>query len=101
MDKSQAEKLLQESREKIDIIDNEILTLISERTALAKKIINSKVILGMEIQDKKREEHIHMKTRKIAREFQIDEDMLSQIMKILTDINKKEQEQLLRRKENG
>ena len=52
----------------------------------------------MEIQDKKREEHIHMKTRKIAREFQIDEDMLSQIMKILTDINKKEQEQLLRRK---
>lgn len=98
MDKSQAEKLLQESREKIDIIDTEILTLISERTALAKKIINAKVILGMEIQDKKREEHIHMKTRKIAREFQIDEDMLSQIMKILTDINKKEQEQLLRRK---
>ncbi|PKL67791.1 MAG: chorismate mutase [Methanobacteriales archaeon HGW-Methanobacteriales-1] len=98
MDESQAQKLLQESREKIDIIDTEILTLISERTALAKKIINAKVILGMEIQDKKREEHIHMKTRKIAREFQIDEDMLSQIMKILTDINKKEQEQLLRRK---
>ncbi len=98
MDESQAQKLLQESREKIDIIDTEIITLISERTALAKKIINAKVILGMEIQDKKREEHIHMKTRKIAREFQIDEDMLSQIMKILTDINKKEQEQLLRRK---
>ncbi len=98
MDESQAQKLLQESREKIDIIDTEILTLISKRTDLAKKIINAKVILGMEIQDKKREEHIHMKTRKIAREFQIDEDMLSQIMKILTDINKKEQEQLLRRK---
>jgi len=98
MDESQAQKLLQESREKIDIIDTEIITLISKRTDLAKKIINAKVILGMEIQDKKREEHIHMKTRKIAREFQIDEDMLSQIMKILTDINKKEQEQLLRRK---
>ena len=92
MDESQAQKLLQESREKIDIIDTEIITLISKRTDLAKKIINAKVILGMEIQDKKREEHIHMKTRKIAREFQIDEDMLSQIMKILTDINKKEQE---------
>ncbi|MDP2837265.1 MAG: chorismate mutase [Methanobacteriaceae archaeon] len=98
MDESQAQKLLQESREKIDIIDTEIITLISKRTDLAKKIINAKIILGMEIQDKKREEHIHMKTRKIAREFQIDEDMLSQIMKILTDINKKEQEQLLRRK---
>jgi chorismate mutase len=98
MDESQAQKLLQESREKIDIIDTEIITLISKRTDLAKKIIDAKIILGMEIQDKKREEHIHMKTRKIAREFQIDEDMLSQIMKILTDINKKEQEQLLRRK---
>ena len=98
MDESQAQKLLKESREKIDIIDTDIITLISKRTDLAKKIINAKVILGMEIQDKKREEHIHMKTRKIAREFQIDEDMLSQIMKILTDINKKKQEQLLRRK---
>ncbi len=98
MDESQALKLLQESREKIDIIDTEIITLISKRTDLAKKIIDAKIILGMEIQDKKREEHIHEKTRKIAREFQIDEDMLSQIMKILTDINKKKQEQLLRRK---
>ncbi|MCK9150862.1 chorismate mutase [Methanobacterium alcaliphilum] len=96
MDKSHALKLLHESREQIDIIDEEILNLISKRTSLAREIIKSKIILGMEIQDKEREAHIHEKTRRIARENKIDEEKLSQIMRILTDINKKEQEQILK-----
>jgi len=101
LDESHALRLLHKSREQIDVIDEEILILIAKRTSLARDIINAKISLGIDIQDTKREEYIENKTRKLARENNIDEEKLSQIMKILTDLNKKEQEQILRRKDNG
>jgi chorismate mutase len=101
LDESHALKLLQKSREQIDVIDEEILTLIAKRTSMARDVINAKIVLDIELQDNKREEYIENKTRRLARENNIDEDKLSQIMKILIDLNKKEQEQILRRKYNG
>ena len=98
MDKSRALKLLQDSRERIDRIDEELIILISERTALARDIIEAKIFLGIEIQDTQREEYIQKKAIDLARENNIDEESLTQIMKILTDLNKKEQEEILRRK---
>mgnify|MGYP001248787227 FL=1 len=98
MRKSEALQLLQESRAKIDLIDEKILNLISKRTSLARKIIKAKIVLGMDILDPEREKQIEEKTRKIARENKIDEDKLIKIMKILTELNKMEQEQILRRK---
>ncbi|HHW17179.1 MAG TPA: chorismate mutase [Methanothermobacter sp.] len=91
-------KLLKESREKIDLIDEKILNLISERTSLARKIIKAKIALNMDIWDPAREKQIEEKTRKIARENKIDEGKLIKIMRILTELNKMEQEQILRRK---
>ncbi|MDI3484633.1 MAG: chorismate mutase [Methanobacteriaceae archaeon] len=98
MKKSEAMQLLKESREKIDNIDEKILNLISERTSLARKIIKAKIALNMDIWDPEREKQIEEKTRKIARENKIDENKLIKIMRILTELNKMEQEQILRRK---
>ncbi|NPV64859.1 MAG: chorismate mutase [Methanobacteriaceae archaeon] len=91
-------KLLKKSREKIDLIDEKILELISERTSLARNIIKAKMVLDMDIWDPEREKQIEEKTRQIARENRIDEDKLIKIMRILTELNKMEQEQILRRK---
>ncbi|MBC7100070.1 chorismate mutase [Methanothermobacter tenebrarum] len=98
MRKSDAMKLLKKSREKIDLIDEKILELISERTSLARNIIKAKMVLDMDIWDPEREKQIEEKTRQIARENRIDEDKLIKIMRILTELNKMEQEQILRRK---
>ena len=101
MDTAEALKILQESREKIDGIDEEIISLIIERTSLARDIVNAKLVLGMEIEDKKREDYIQDKTKRIAEQKQLDENCLKKIMKILTDLSKKEQEKILRRETNG
>ncbi len=101
MDKAEALKILHESRNKIDGIDEEIISLIKKRTSLAGDIVNAKLVLGMDIEDKKREGYIQDKTKKIAEQKQIDENCLKKIMKILTDLSKKEQEEILRRETNG
>lgn len=101
MDKAEALKILHESRDKIDGIDEEIISLIKKRTSLAGDIVNAKLVLGMEIEDKKREGYIQDKTKKIAEQKQINENCLKKIMKILTDLSKKEQEEILRRENNG
>ncbi|GAB4317645.1 MAG: hypothetical protein Kow0019_18910 [Methanobacteriaceae archaeon] len=97
MDKSNALKLLEKSRKEIDKIDEEILYLISERTSLARDIAKAKMVLDMDIEDKKREYYIQEKTKKIAERINIEENYLSKIMEILTDLNKNEQEKILRR----
>lgn len=101
MDRAEALKILQESRNKIDGIDEEIISLIIKRTSLAGDIVNAKIVLGMEIEDKKREGYIQDKTKRIAEQKQIDENCLKEIMRILTDLNKKEQKEILRREING
>jgi len=97
VDKSNAFKLLEKSRKEIDKIDEEILYLISERTSLARDIAKAKMVLDMDIEDKKREYYIQEKTKKIAEKIHIEENYLSKIMEILTDLNKNEQEKILRR----
>ena len=98
MDKSEAFKILHQSRDKIDGIDEEIISLIKKRTSLAGDIVNAKLVLGMDIEDKKREDYIRDNTKKIAEQKNIDEKYVKKIMKILTDLSKKEQEEILRRK---
>ena len=101
MDRAEAIKTLHESRNKIDKIDEEIISLIKNRTSLASDILNAKLALGMEIEDKNREDYIQDKIKKIAVKEKIDEDCLKKIMKILTYLSKKEQEEILRRENDG
>lgn len=88
---------MDDSRRQIDKLDHEIIELIAQRTFLAGEIVQAKKVLGMDIEDKERERNIQEKIREIAREKKIDPTSLSQIMKILTSLSKKEQEKLLKR----
>ena len=99
MDSAEALKILQESRVAIDKIDEELIYLIEKRTSLARDIVSAKMTLGIPIEDKKREDYIQDKIKKIPKE--IDGDVINKIMKILMDLNKKEQEKILRRNNNG
>lgn len=97
MNKEEASRLLQESRTKIDEMDEMLIDLVEKRTLLARDIVNAKLVLGIEIEDKKREAYIHEKIKQIAREKNIDEVSLTSIIKILTDMSKEEQKKILRR----
>ncbi len=97
MDREEALRLLQDSRIKIDEMDEKLIDLIERRTSLACDIVNAKVVLGIEIEDKKREAFIQGKIKEIAREKKIDEVSLTRIIKILTDMSKEEQKKILRR----
>ena len=99
MDSAEALKILQESRVAIDKIDEELIYLIEKRTSLARDIVSAKMTLGIPIEDKKREDYIQDKIKKIPKE--IDGDVINKIMKILMDLNKKEQEKILRRNNYG
>lgn len=97
MDRAEALNQLESSRKKIDELDDEIIRLIKERTSLAGDIARAKMVLDMDIHDPEREEYIHHKIREIAIEQEINKDSLTQIIKILTDLSKEEQEKILRR----
>jgi chorismate mutase len=97
MDRAEALKLLENSRKRIDELDENIIQLIKERTSLAGDIARAKIVLEMNIHDPEREEYIHHKIREIANKQEINKDSLTQIIKILTDLSKEEQEKILRR----
>lgn len=89
--KEEAELLLEKSRKRIDEIDNALFDLISERTSLAKDISLSKQYLEMPIYDKSREDAIHEKIERMAKENNLDVDIIDQIVNMLTILNKNEQ----------
>jgi chorismate mutase len=97
----EAEKLLKESRNRIDEIDNELFDLISQRTSLATDIVLAKDYLGMPIYDKSREDQIHEKIRRLSEEKNLDVDIIDQILDMLTILNKNEQKKILGRNVNG
>jgi len=101
MERTEALRRLKESRRQIDMLDEKIIELIAQRTFLASEIVQAKTVLGMEIQDRKREEHIQQKIKDIALEKNIDPASLSQIMNILTDLSKNEQKKLIKEVKHG
>ena len=96
-----AKILLEESRMRIDEIDNELCDLISERTSLAKGIVFSKQYLGMPIYDENREKIVHEKIERLAKEKDLDVDIIDQIVNMLTILSKNEQKEILRRNVDG
>ena len=92
----EAEVLLEKSRKRIDEIDNELCDLISERTSLARDIVFSKQYLGMPIYDESREKVVHEKIEKLAREKDLDVDIIDQIVNMLTILSKNEQKKIIK-----
>jgi chorismate mutase len=97
VNKQEALNLLQTSRDKIDQIDNQIIGLIAERTSLAGEIGNAKKVLNKDVENTEREDYIQQKIKKIAKQKNIDENSLLEIMDILMKLNKSEQEKIIRR----
>ena len=101
MNEEEANELLQKSRKRIDEIDNDLVNLIDERTALAKDVVKAKKFLGMEIYDKSREDEVHNQVLELAKEKDIDGDILTIIMNMLAMLSKNKQKELLWRENNG
>ena len=97
----EAKKLLIESRNRIDEIDNELFDLIYQRTSLAKDIALSKEYLGMPIFDEEREKVVHAKVDALCEDLGLDTEIIDQIVNMLTILNKNEQEKILRRNADG
>lgn len=95
MDKYEAEKLLNDSRKKIDEFDNQILNLILERTSLAKDIITAKKALNKNLFDSSREEVIHNKIRNAVADKEINTEKVLEIFDLLASISKEEQKKYL------
>lgn len=99
--KEMARNLLDASRKQIDEIDNELFELICRRTSLATDIAVVKNYLGIPIQDNVREKIIFDKTERLARDNDIDIDIIDQIMNMLTILSKNEQKKILKEVNNG
>ncbi len=95
MDKIEAENLLNNSRDKIDKIDNQILDLILERTSLAEDIITSKKALNKDLFDPSREEIIHNKILDAVKDKEINAEKVIKVFDLLASISKEEQEKYL------
>jgi len=97
VNKQEALNLLESSRDKIDRIDDQIIDLIAERTSLAVLIGTAKKVLNKDIKNTEREDYIQQKIKKLAKQKNIDENSLLEIMDILMELNKSEQEKIVRR----
>jgi chorismate mutase len=98
IDSEEAEKVLISSREEIDKIDTELIDLIQRRTSLSKKIVLSKFALNLDIFDPKREKLIYEKIEKLAIEKNLNQNTknsLIEIMDILINLSKKEQNEII------
>ena len=95
MDKIDAEILLNDSRKKIDELDDKILDLILERTSLAKDIITAKVALNKDLYDSSREEIIHNKIRNALADKEINTEKVLEIYDLLATLSKEEQKKYL------
>lgn len=95
MDKTEAKKLLNDSRAKLDEIDNQLIALMVERTSLAKDIALSKKALNKDLFDAKREDIIKENICKKIENQNINQEDVLEIFTILFAMSKKEQEKYL------
>ena len=95
MNKEKAENLLKESRDKIDVLDEQIINLIVKRTSLAYDIAISKKALNKELLDTSRENIIHDKINNLLDGIDIDKDSVIEIFGILASMSKEEQKKYL------
>ena len=78
---------LETTREKIRLIDREIIELIEARTALSGDILSSKKELNKPIIDEVQIEHVLNRASGMAVEKNLDVDAVRQIFKILTQMS--------------
>ncbi len=95
MDKKEAEILLNKSRDRIDVLDKQILDLIIERTSLAYDIASSKKALNKALFDSAREEIIHERLNNLIADVEINKEIVLEIFDLLATLSKEEQNKYL------
>lgn len=95
MDVEEAKTLLNKSRDKIDVLNEQIIDLIIERTSLAHDIAISKKALNKELLDTAREDIIHDKIDNLLASRDVDKEKIIEIFEILVEMSKQEQKKYL------
>jgi prephenate dehydrogenase len=74
---------LKETRELVDELDQELVTLLARRAVLSKRAGNSKAALGVAVQDLGREARVLEARRRWAQEFGLDPDAVEDIFRAI------------------
>tara|TARA_Y100000310_G_scaffold75795_1_gene72174 strand:- start:1704 stop:1970 length:267 start_codon:yes stop_codon:yes gene_type:complete len=83
---------LEETRKEIDNIDDEIISLLSKRQYLIKKIAEIKKELNKSVLDEKREEEIIEKLKIKAKENGLDANFVASLYNIILENSRNQQE---------
>jgi len=87
-------KKLADVRAEIEAIDHEIITLIGQRTRLAKDVLEAKKHDGMPINDEKRNQEVMEMVANIATEYGLDGGEVKNIFRILIKMSIERQHEL-------
>ncbi len=89
------ESSIETLREEINRIDESIISLLSKRMEVAKKIAALKKDKGIQVEDKDRESQLFLKIQREAKENNINENFVSEIFGLIVSHSKKVQNKLL------
>ena len=76
-------KTLQSYREEIDLIDSEILDLLSKRKEIVLRISNIKKKTGKKVRDLKREKLLFQKIEQLSKQLGIDKKVTKDLFKLI------------------
>jgi chorismate mutase len=85
------EMSLDELREEIQTIDREIVELIAQRTYVAETIAAVKREQGLPTTDEQQEQAVMDRAGENARRFDVDDNLVKAIFRLLIELNKVEQ----------
>ena len=90
-DRTPDEMSLDELREEIRAIDQEIVELIAQRTYVADTIAAVKEDQGLPTTDEKQEQQVMERAGDNAEQFDVDANLVKAIFRLLIELNKVEQ----------
>ena len=79
---------IDEQRQRIDAIDEELVRLLSERMDAARRIGEEKEHAGLPVLDAARERHVFDKVRRLGAKFNVDEDEVERIYERIVEASK-------------
>ena len=90
-DRTPDDMSLDELREEIETIDQEIVELIAQRTYVADTIAQVKEERGLPTTDEKQEQQVMDRAGANAEQFDVDANLVKAIFRLLIELNKVEQ----------
>lgn len=76
---------LESLRREIDAVDERFVELLAERFRITRRVGRIKADRGLPPQDALRESQIDAKIRRLAKEFELDEGMVSDVLRAVID----------------